>query len=400
MAVHIHFKAASAIAYQAEIEVVLRAYLDYSRSEKTAKQQELLDLEALASSISSRLATLNREFQPAEDLSLPALQRWWEKLTAAEQTYEAALNGTLKSLKKVELYIKLFNNRANKLEEWLDTKEEWLASQLEVVKAARTKGPLPSLPPSQSEPAHVRTSARAESTPVAASAPAADTPEVEPPKAESLKAEPPKAEPPKAEPPKAEPPKLESKPETKRKPSFIDHLVSAIAPKPKPATPVAEEADGSGAKEEEADANGEVAAEASPSKAQRALLDMHSLAHATDTPRPPPRPADIDRVDSVSAVTAKINMFSAYTEELSGRKGVLPELQKLLERIIEAGCPPMRQFSLTNRMGVIDKRLNSIDAKGDEYLAALNDELARQNKMDEMRLSFAKRAEAINRCEP
>merc|ERR1719221_313470 len=90
-------------------------------------------------------------------------------------------------------------------------------------------------------------------------------------------------------------------------------------------------------------------------------------------------------------------MFAAYEEELAGRKAALPEMNTLLQRIIELGCPPMRQFSLQNREGTIKERFSEVEKQGAEYVEKLNEELARQQKMDEMRLTFAKRAEALNR---
>jgi len=111
---------------QSELEIVLQAQQEYGRTERPAKQQELLDLEALSSSLASRLATLGRSFEPPPEISLASLQRWWEELTQAEHKYTEQLKEQLQNLKKVELYIKLFNSKAGKLEDWFDAKEAWL----------------------------------------------------------------------------------------------------------------------------------------------------------------------------------------------------------------------------------------------------------------------------------
>ena len=101
-------------------------YLEYGKTEKPGRYQQQLDLEALASAIDARLATLNRTYTPADELGLAALQRWWEAVRMAERSYEDQLKGKLKSLKKVELLIKLFASKALKLEEWMEQKAVWV----------------------------------------------------------------------------------------------------------------------------------------------------------------------------------------------------------------------------------------------------------------------------------
>ena len=46
-------------------------YLEYGKTEKPGRYQQQLDLEALASAIDARLATLNRTYTPADELGLP-----------------------------------------------------------------------------------------------------------------------------------------------------------------------------------------------------------------------------------------------------------------------------------------------------------------------------------------
>uniref|UniRef100_A0A7S0LN62 Calmodulin n=1 Tax=Coccolithus braarudii TaxID=221442 RepID=A0A7S0LN62_9EUKA len=337
----------SSINSQAELEVLLKAYVDYSRTEKTAKQQELLDMEALFSSITSRLATLDREFVPPEELTLAALQKRWAELTQAEQQYEAKLNALLKNLKKVELYIKLFNNKALKLDDWLDDKETWLGQSLR---------PLQEIS-SDTEYANQAAVEKKEEEEAAEAAAAR----------------------------RAHP----------KRPSFIDSIANAILPN----------------RQRQASAPVMGADAVSPSlprtKSEK-MVDNKLPATAERSGSPMPRllkmaskpkvsSALVEAPDSVSDVQAKLNMFAAYEEEFAGRKGAVPELQKLLDKIIELGCPPMRQFSLQNKMGTIEERFASVEQQGVAYVGMLNEELARQQKMDEMRLTFAKRAEALNR---
>ena len=61
--------------------------------------QELIEVEALFASIESRLAALGRTYQPPDGCAISALQRWWEDLTTAEQSYETQLHQALSNVK-------------------------------------------------------------------------------------------------------------------------------------------------------------------------------------------------------------------------------------------------------------------------------------------------------------
>ena len=102
-------------------------YLEYGKTEKPGRYQQQLDLEALASAIDARLATLNRTYTPADELGLAALQRWWEAVRMAERSYEDQLKGKLKSLApRSRPYLfrhALQNQRAKK--KGLTKKNEW-----------------------------------------------------------------------------------------------------------------------------------------------------------------------------------------------------------------------------------------------------------------------------------
>uniref|UniRef100_A0A7S0JEU1 Calmodulin n=1 Tax=Calcidiscus leptoporus TaxID=127549 RepID=A0A7S0JEU1_9EUKA len=346
------FNDSTSINSQAELEMLLRGYVDYSRTEKAAKQQMMLDLEALFSSIKSRLSTLDRDFVPPEELTLAAMETQWEVLTTAESEYEEKLNALLKNLKKVELAIKLFNSKVIKLEDWLEDKEAWLAQSM--------------------MPFHKQ---------------------VEP-----VALPPPEAVADDAAPADAEPAGERQRPRSR---SFIESIASALSlgrprgssvTKSESGTPFLKEAMTTAAAKE-----GISPGSGSPKLKMLPIIARVSSEHAAAFPRSASMVNVLEPIDSIAAVQARLNMFAAYEEELAGRKAALPEMKALIGRIIGLGCPPMRQFSLQNREGTITERFAGVEKQGAEYVEKLNEELIRQQKMDEMRLTFAKRAEALTR---
>ena len=100
--------------------------MEYGREGKPAKFKDLLEVEVLAASISSRLATLNRSYTPADELQVASLQTRWAELAAIESNYENKLKQKVKMLKKVSHLTKLFNSKAGKIEEFMKTKAVWL----------------------------------------------------------------------------------------------------------------------------------------------------------------------------------------------------------------------------------------------------------------------------------
>jgi len=106
---------------------------------------------------------------------------------------------------------------------------------------------------------------------------------------------------------------------------------------------------------------------------------------------------DEELIQAASQVQAKLKMFSAYEEELTGRAGGVGVLEKLIAQLLDAGCPPFRTFALTTRMDAAKASIDSLTAAGLAYKGRLEAELERLNKQDDMRLAFAKRADALNR---
>ena len=106
---------------------------------------------------------------------------------------------------------------------------------------------------------------------------------------------------------------------------------------------------------------------------------------------------DEELIQAASQVQAKLKMFSAYEEELTGRAGGVGVLEKLIAQLLDAGCPPFRTFALTTRMDAAKESIDALTAAGLAYKGRLEAELERLNKQDDMRLAFAKRADALNR---
>ena len=106
---------------------------------------------------------------------------------------------------------------------------------------------------------------------------------------------------------------------------------------------------------------------------------------------------DEELIQAASQVQAKLKMFSAYEEELTGRAGGVGVLEKLIAQLLDAGCPPFRTFALTTRMDAAKESIDSLTSAGLSYKGRLEAELERLNKQDDMRLAFAKRADALNR---
>jgi actinin alpha len=102
-------------------------------------------------------------------------------------------------------------------------------------------------------------------------------------------------------------------------------------------------------------------------------------------------------LDSASKVQAKLNMFAAYEDELKGREATIDKLSELVDKAVEAGCPPFRQFSLQNRVVNIKEMMDDLKEAGAAYKEGLEVELQRQLRLEEMRVNFAKQAEALNR---
>ena len=372
-----------------EAETAMLAFLQYGRAEKPKKHGDLLELQALASSIDTRLSALGRTFNPPEHVSLPQMQRWWEGLTEKESGYEDKLKARLRSLKKVELLIKLFNSKATKLEDWMGSKSAWLQVRQKILRVSVIEGEMaPRLSRAASGSAAAFTPDMTLTRPASGSTAGGGGGQ------ETLMRE----------------------PEQPRK-SMIDNVASFFSAggKRKSSLSVAGPEEASARKDKSENAptpsvkfveeevqslkkqgsfqrtmsKGGLARTASTTPAE---MQDKLLAEAQKTAEAPD-----GGLDSASKVQAKLNMFAAYEDELKGRETTIGKLNDLVAKAIEAGCPPFRQFSLQNRVVNIKDSMEVLVEAGDEYKEGLEVELQRQLRLEEMRVNFAKQAEALNR---
>jgi len=100
-------------------------------------------------------------------------------------------------------------------------------------------------------------------------------------------------------------------------------------------------------------------------------------------------------LDSVSSVLAKQNLYKAYEEECAARNLTLEKLRKLLEQIASYGCPTID--ALRKTFAGLETAVGELGAANGAYSAALAACLAYHQELDEMRLTFAKRGEALHR---
>ena len=98
-------------------------------------------------------------------------------------------------------------------------------------------------------------------------------------------------------------------------------------------------------------------------------------------------------LDSVSAVLAKTNLFKAYQEECSSRNASVDALKKLIEQINSYGCPTIDALRI--RLTGLEAGIAELAAASATYSSSLEECLAFHKTLEEMRLTFAKRAEAL-----
>ncbi len=408
-----------------QLHQTLDSYADFGRTERPAKLQELLDVEALYESINSRLQALGgRTYEPPEGCALPKLKRWWEELTAAEQTYELGIKDALTNLKRVGGLIKMYHSRASKLEQWLGQKAAWVQASHDHVLTTLGKEPAPAakleFAQADATVAAVEEQAKQLDEPISpsrsASAVAADAPPAPPPTAPEEVAEPGAPPPTRAatalEGDAADEAAAESKAPKRR--SLLDNLFDALKDNfgPKPEGEGGGAADGGGAERVELSDYVDASAaapdagatptppaperSATPSLRSGAVLrtrsayDVFSAAIAQHNARM--REAALD---SISAVMARLNLLKAYEEEQASRDESRRALGALYEELASIGCP--RQDLLAKRKDQIDSSFAALAEAAAAYRADLELVLAKQQKLDEDRLSFAKRAEALNR---
>jgi len=383
----LHFEKEAEANSSEEAESELLSFFQYGRSEKPKKHSDLMELQALASSIETRLFALGRSFNPPEHVALPKMQKWWEDLTEKEIKYEEKLKAKLRSLKKVELLIKLFNSRSGKLEDWMGTKSAWLQVRQKILRVSVIEG---EMAPRLSRSATSSFSREFGSGDGMGGSQSSLSPNS----------------------------RRDSQDGGKEKPrtSFMQNVSGFFSKKPdkdkrvttEDASPQLEKKGSTGVsfvddevrdlrKAKSFAGTGHLRGTMGTSRSMSNFanrLDMQEklLSEAGKTADAPD-----GGLDSASKVQAKLNMFAAYEDELKGRTATIEKLNDLVQQAIEAGCPPFRQFSLQNRVVNIKDSMDELKEAGDTYKEGLEVEYQRQLRLEEMRVNFAKQAEALNR---
>ena len=385
---HAKFAGGTASIEPGMLAQTLDAYVDYGANERPAKIQEMAALEALYHAINTRMASLNRSFVPPDERSLPNLQRWWEKLTLAEQAYEEGIKSSLRGVKKLGRLVKLFNSKAAKLETWIATKAAWLQASHDVAtnelgkervvvaaKRGSTAGDEKLADPTAAEVAPLPGSPGALKT----------TPSTEGGAKEEGEGE------------------GQSALEKAKRPSFFGDLFAAITDnfnKPEDDEAGAEEGVASLSLDDRlrdsaaspTSSKKEGSGFGSPMMRNRRSLVKYQEEFRQETNRMSEGGSDLH---SVSAVLAKINLFKAYEEEQANRTLSLGTLKKLAQELRTLACPVID--SIEKRCADVTEGVEALAAAAVKYRADLDEALAKHKQLDEKRLDFAKRAEALNR---
>jgi len=370
-----------------ELQKTLDDYVEYGRTERPAKIQEHMEVEALFASINSRLMALGgRKYEPPE-CSLRILQEQWDELTKAEQAYEDGIKLKLTSVKRIGGLAKIFHSKANKLDAWLATKAAWVQAAHEPCLTQLGKPPAelvatpsskpagefgrltdPTLAPTNLSPSP---GGRKRATTSAAAVRAASM-----------------STPPPLEKPKAKEEGDEPGQPVKRS-SFFGDLFAAI------------QDNFGGSKDDAASlevvAEIEASGESTPTVRSASVLKTKRsvILFADELAEQKIRQGEEVGLDSISAVQAKLNLLKAYEEEQSGRQLTLGNLQKVFEQLTEAGCPQIGDFE--KRKEDLSNALSSLSAAAAAYREDLQLVLKTHQDLDERRLAMAKRAEALNR---
>jgi Ca2+-binding EF-hand superfamily protein len=377
----------------AELQSTLQEYLEYGATDRPAKIQALMDAEALHTSIASRLAALGRTYTPPDDCKVDALQRWWDELSLAERKYEEGIKMSLGGLKRMGGLVKLFHSKASKLDHWLATKAAWLqASHAAALKQLDKPPPeLIALPPSS--PGRGTMSGKHDTTMNDSVPPPPITPEGR--KRANTTAATEAVPQPNLD--DAAPEMLGTKKRSVSVAELFGDLFSAIADN------FAGEGGNEGGESGEGVQEGltldeRLGKDQTPSKtALPALTTQKSLDIFTEElSHENARQAEAgDSLNSVSAALAKINLFKAYEEEQASRVLSLDALQKLVDQLRGMGCPSIEKIS--KRHDSLKEATGALTAAATDYRSDLDAVLEHHQALDEKRLSFAKRAEALNR---
>ena len=458
---HAVFSAGTESIEPAELAARLDGHVRYGHEERPAKIQQMMEVEALYHSINSRMAALGRAFAPTEGRTLASMHRWWERLNQAEQAYEEGIKKSLRGVKKLGRLVKLFNSKTTKIETWLATKAAWLQCAHDVATNELGKervdvagAALPasasrqaSVPASPSRQASAQAGAderltdptAAPMAPLAAGADASTTPPPAPlapaPLAPDVLFE--GATPtPSDAPTEATPKEAPEAPEDEggeesggnKRPSLFGDFFEAIQQHMTPRGPNSSDnlasmetdapANGAGANGEGTDASAEAIGTTLDAQIHDAVADVPAPTKA-DSDGPFKSPvvrgrrasakfaeelrSEVSRqasganmaLDSVSAVLAKMNNFKAFEEEQANRGHSVSGVQVIIEELRTLHCPVIDKIE--KRFEDCSEGFEALTLAAAAYKADLEECLAKHKGLDEQRLAFARRAEALNR---
>merc|ERR1719345_289883 len=372
-----------------EAELELKTFLNYGRTEKPKINSDLLQLQALASSLEMRLSALGRQFNPPAHTALPVVMATWANLTEKEIEYEDKLKARLKALKKIELLIKIFNSRATKHEEWMATKMAWLQVRQKILRVSVAEGEnaprlsvrRPSAPNGGGGGQSVRMSQGAQDGAARTSVRASSAGERKKSAGGSM---------------------------LDKVGSFFGSSKNLTAEAGKGSSKNLIADQGQAVEERRSTMMSPavhfVVEEVTELKQAKTFtrgksftgkgsVKMDALVNEAEKTAEAPDGG----LDSAAKVQAKLNMFAAYEDELKGREAGVGKLTDLVGQATDAGCPPFRQFSLQTRVANISDTMEELKEAGKEYKEGLEVELQRQLRLEEMRVDYAKQSEALNR---
>ncbi|KAL1523144.1 hypothetical protein AB1Y20_018099 [Prymnesium parvum] len=386
-----------------DAEAALRKYVEYGRIGKPSKFKAMLQAEVLMSSITSRLATLGRVYAPADELKLDSLQQRWRELSALEKGYEEALKAKVTQLKKVSLLTKQFNAKAGNLDEFIKAKATWLraitdrcrsqmvqtASKYEMAGARRSmcatgmEENLPALLPedytdmaaiprqSMSVPSprnSLATPRHSVSGSPRQSVGASPRQSVSASPRQSIGGSPRQSM-------SEEPPALT--PTKSRLSLFRGLLPGSIKRK-----------SGGDETKDELEA---------PQLDEEGVFKVGGFDLTADLELVRTVVAEEPPFDSMAAVQAKINMLKAVEEEMNGRTQVISTLKDIFGQLLVSNLPPLKKFTMENRVKGIDEGFEALMLLCAEYKRVLHAAFSHQQKLEECRLQYARRTEALNR---
>jgi len=123
------------------VSKLLSELIDYKNNTKPDKDAEKVALETLFNAIQMKLRSNNRPaFVPEKGHSPSEIDHKWNDLSKEERDREDALRRELERQEKLDLLNKRFNNKFDKLQQWIQAKEKYLQTDEHVDSLNAAKG--------------------------------------------------------------------------------------------------------------------------------------------------------------------------------------------------------------------------------------------------------------------